>query len=93
MYYSCFQKMLLARASRWADRFSPPRTSTPPGPSTSDQAGYHPLPLQLAPSSPKMGVARSRPLVVSRLVDDTFKGAAVSVAPSDPSSKVSVFVV
>ena len=87
-----FQKMLLARASRWADKFSPPRDSTPPGPSTSDQAGFHPLPLKLAPSSPKLGVARSRPVIVTRLMDDTTKGAAVSVAPPGPSTQVCVFV-
>ena len=92
MYCSCFQKMLLARASRWADRFSPPRTSTPPGPSK-DQAGYHPLPLQLAPSSPKMGVARHRPEIVSRLVDDTNKGAALCVVPTVSASKVCILVV
>ena len=85
--------MLLARASRWADRFSPPRTSTPPGPSTNDQAGYHPLPLQLAPSSPKMGVARPRPVIVTRMADDSSKGAAVSVAPPALPSKVCVLVV
>ena len=84
--------MLLARASRWADRFSPPRTSTPPGPSN-DQAGYHPLPLQLAPSSPKMGVARHRPVIVSRLADDSSKGAAESVAPTVSTSKVCILVV